>query len=168
MPEGGGYKYFLKNNLNKADLIRRFNEFVKWEVPRLHLDYPLVITLEKEACKMLWTGVHNWFSCNHEEADAYIMYHYTLEYKPTIVVASDTDILILMVHLFASHLPDHDWFLQTKKNQFVNVSKIYITLVMQLQSRCQQFSSSPAVIQWVISNASPRRLYLNRSWSKNS
>ena len=63
-----------------------------------------------------------------------------------MVIASDTDILILMVHLFASRLPDHDWFLQTKKNQFVNVSKIHITLVMQLQSRCQQFSSSPAVI----------------------
>ena len=74
------------------------------------------------------------------------MYHYTLDSKPTMVVASDTDILILMVHFFASRLPDHDLFLQTKKNQFVNVSKIHITLVMQLQSRCQQFSSSPAVI----------------------
>ena len=30
-----------------------------------------------------------------------------------------------MVHVFASHLPDRDWFLQTKKDQFVNVSKIY-------------------------------------------
>ena len=53
------------------------------------------------------------------------MYHCTLEGKQTVVNASDTDILILMVHVFASHLPDHGWFLQTKKNQFVNVSKIH-------------------------------------------
>ena len=53
------------------------------------------------------------------------MCHCTLEDKPTAVIASDTGILLLMVHVFASHLPDHDWFLQTKKNQFVNVSKIH-------------------------------------------
>ena len=53
------------------------------------------------------------------------MYHCTLEDKPTVVIASDTDILILTLHVFASRLPDHDWFLQTKKNQFMNVSNIH-------------------------------------------
>ena len=42
-----------------------------------------------------------------------------------MAIASDTDILILTVHVFASRLPDHDWFLKTKKNQFVNVFKIH-------------------------------------------
>ena len=41
------------------------------------------------------------------------------------VIASDTDILILVVHVFASRLPKHDWFLKTKKNQFVYVSKFH-------------------------------------------
>ena len=91
MPEGGDYKDFLKNNLNKADLIRRFNEFVKREVPRLHLDYPLVITLEKEAWEISLTGVQNLYPCNHEEVDTRIMYHCTLEDKPTVVVASDSN-----------------------------------------------------------------------------
>ena len=53
MPQGDNYKDFLKNNSNKADLIRRFNKFVKRDVPHLHLDYPLVITLEKEAWEIL-------------------------------------------------------------------------------------------------------------------
>ena len=114
---------FFREQLNKADLIRRFNEFVKREVPRLHLDYVLVITLEKEVYKISLTGVQNLSPCNHEEADTRIMYHCTLEDKPAVVIASDTDILVLMVHVFASRLPDHDWFLQTKKNQLVNVSK---------------------------------------------
>ena len=38
MPEGGDYKYFLKNSLNKADLFRRFSEFMKREVLHLLLD----------------------------------------------------------------------------------------------------------------------------------
>ena len=41
------------------------------------------------------------------------------------VIASDTDILILVVHVFASRLPKHDWFLKTKVNQFVYVSKFH-------------------------------------------
>ena len=98
---------------------------MKQEVPRLHLDYALVITLEKEAYKISLTRVQNLSPCNHEEADTRIMYHCTLEDKPAVVIASDTDILVLMVHVFASRLPDHGWFLQTKKNQLVNVSKIY-------------------------------------------
>ena len=63
--------------------------------------------------------------CNHEEADTRIMYHCTLEDKLTVVIATDTDILILMVYAFASRLPDHDWFLKIKQNKFVNVSKIH-------------------------------------------
>ena len=43
MPQGNDYKDILKNNLKKADLIRRLNEFVKREVPHLHLDYSLMI-----------------------------------------------------------------------------------------------------------------------------
>ena len=42
-PQGGHCRYFLKNNLNKADIIRRLNEFVKRDIPRLHLDYSLAI-----------------------------------------------------------------------------------------------------------------------------
>ena len=54
------------------------------------------------------------------------MYHCNLEDKPTAVGdCIDTDILTLFVHIFGSRLPGLDWFLQTKKNQFVNVSKIH-------------------------------------------
>ena len=41
------------------------------------------------------------------------MYHFTLEDKLAVVIASDTDILILMVHVLASRIPDHDWFLRS-------------------------------------------------------
>ena len=44
------------------------------------------------------------------------MYHCTLEDKPTVVIASDTDTMILMAHVFASRLLDHDWFYKSRKN----------------------------------------------------
>ena len=84
-----------------------------------------MITLENKAWGILLTLVHNLSPRNHEEADIRIMYHCTLEDKPTVVIASDTDILILMVHAFASRLPDHDYFLQTNKDKFVDISKIF-------------------------------------------
>ena len=86
---------------------------MKQEVPRLHLNYSLVIALEKEAWEILVTGVQNLSPYNREEAVTRIMYHYTLEDKPTVVIASEADLLILMIHGFGSRLPDHDWFLQT-------------------------------------------------------
>ena len=84
-----------------------------------------MITLEKEACEISVTGVQNLSPCHHEEVETRIMYHCTLEDKPTVVIASDTDTLILTEHVFASRLLDHVWFLQTKKNQFVNISKMH-------------------------------------------
>ena len=42
-----------------------------------------------------------------------------------MVIASDTNILILMEHVFVSHLTENDWFLQRHKNHCVNVSKIH-------------------------------------------
>ena len=57
MPQGGYYKDFLKSNLKKADLIRQFDKFVQREMPHFHVDYALVITLEKDAREL--TGVQN-------------------------------------------------------------------------------------------------------------
>ena len=97
---------------------------MKQEESLLHLDYPLVKTLEKEAWEISLTGVQYLPPCNYKEADTRIMYHCISEHKPTAVIASYTDIFTLLVDVFTSRLPDHDWFLWTKKNQFVNVSKI--------------------------------------------
>ena len=60
------------------------------------------------------------------------------------MTASDTDILTLMVNVFASRLPDLDWFLKTKKNQFVNVSKIH-DYIGNAVAITLPITSSPAV-----------------------
>ena len=99
--------------------------------------------------EMSFTGVQNLPPCNHNKVDTHIMYHRTLEDKPTAVIASDTGILIIMVNVYASHLTDHDWFSTDQEKPVCECSKIQrfmISLVMQLQSSCDQCSSSPALI----------------------
>ena len=135
-PQGNNFKDFFKNDLNKADLIRRFSGFMQREVPHLHLDFPLMIILEKEALEKSLTGVQNLSPCNRKESDNRNRYHCTWEDKLAVVIASDTDILILMVHVLASRIPDHDWFL-----------RFMIRSIMLVQSRCQQCSSSAALMQ---------------------
>ena len=68
-------------------------------------------TLEKEAWEISLTEVQNLSPCNYKEADSRIMYHCTSEDKATAVIASYTDIFTLLVDVFTSRLPDHDWFL---------------------------------------------------------
>ena len=135
-PQGNNFKDFFKNDLNKADLIRRFSGFMQREVPHLHLDFPLMIILEKEAQEKSLTGVQNLSPCNRKESDNRNMYHCTLEDKLAVVIASDTDILILMVHVLASRIPDHDWFL-----------RFMIRSIMLVQSLCQQCSSTADLMQ---------------------
>ena len=125
MPQGDDYKDFLKNSSNKGDLIRRFGEFVQREVPRLDFHYPMVVTIEKNTWEITSAGVSVLPPCNHEEADTRVIYHCMMEDKPTVVIASDTDILILMVYAFASRLPTNDWYMQINRDQFVNISKIH-------------------------------------------
>ena len=73
------------------------------------------MTLEKETREITPTGIKHLFTCNHEEADTRVIYHCTLDDKPIVVIATDSDILMLMVDAFAYLLPNHDWFLQTHK-----------------------------------------------------
>ena len=89
-------------------------------IPRLRLDCPLVAALGG-AWGILSTGSR--------------IYLHVLTKGRTLALCTtallqrinqqDTDIVILMVRVFPSGLPDHDWFLQTKKNKFVNVSKVH-------------------------------------------
>ena len=153
MPLGGNYKDFLKNNLNKADLIRRLNEFVKREIPRLHLDYSLVITFEKEAWKISLNGVQNVQNID------------VITKKLTHALCTITLWRInqqwrlhrILIYWYLWYMYLHvvfsvmTGFYKPRKSSLWMYLRFMVTLVMQLQSRCQQFSSSPAVIQWVTS-----------------
>ena len=90
------------------------------------------------------------------------MYHCTLEDKPTSVISLDANTFILMVHVFVSRLPDHDWILRTQKNHFLNASKIHdyignaVTITLPAMFILTSFLLHTSSVR-------PRSLYLNRS-----
>ena len=75
----------------------------------------LAVVVDKEAWEILLAGVQNLSPCNHEEEDTCITYHHTLEDKPTVVTALDTDILIPTVHVFVSVFPIMTGFYNQEK-----------------------------------------------------
>ena len=69
MSQGEEYQNLLKNTLNKADLITRFNDYVQRELSFSQMDYPLIITEGKDTWEISNTGIKYLFSCNHEDED---------------------------------------------------------------------------------------------------
>ena len=122
MPQGNEYQDFLRNSLNKAELIKHFNEYMKSEV-RSQLKWPL--TLETETWEISSTGVNHLFDSNHEEVDSRLIHHCILDNRPVVVIATDSDILRCMIYAFSLLLPDNDWFLQASLEKLVNISKIH-------------------------------------------
>ena len=124
MPQGNEYQDFLRNSLNKAELIKHFNEYIMKSEVRSQLKWPLILTLETETWEISSTGVNHLFDSNHEVADSCLIHHCILDNRPVVVIATDSDILICMIYAFSLLLPDHDWFLQTSPEKLVNISKI--------------------------------------------
>ena len=89
------------------------------------------------------------------------MYHYNLGDAPTVVIASNTDILILTVHVFASCLTDHDWFLQTNKNELVNVSKIFDYIGKALVTNTSRKTIFPKFWNIMESSKRPSKYHLS-------
>ena len=80
MPQGDDYEDFLRNSLNKADLISRFNDYIQKDEVRSQMVWPVVATLEKETREITSTDIKHLFTCNHEEADTRVLYHCTFFY----------------------------------------------------------------------------------------
>ena len=125
MPGDKSYQDFLKNRENKADLLHHFTDYIKRDDVRKKLPLTVIFTLRNETWEVSSTVKRFLHSCNHEEADLRIMLHCQMEDAPVIVIAKDTDILVILVYSFALTIPNNNWFLQTDKDQYVNISAIH-------------------------------------------
>ena len=60
---------------------------------------------------------------NHEEADMKMVLHALREMRNVVVVARDTDVLVLMVYAYALKDIKDDWYMKIGEKKFVNVRK---------------------------------------------
>ena len=122
MLKGLQWKEFLYISDNKEELLSTLVNYVTSEDGISSLLYPFIIS-----CKDISIANSNptlLHQCNHEEADTRLVLHTFLAAGDVVVVASDTDILLLMVWVYYTHGLTYKWYFKYKNNKYAEISKI--------------------------------------------
>ena len=61
------------------------------------------------------------FSCNHEEADSRIALHASKSSGDHVIVAKDTDVLILLIYSYSTCAISKEWVLKYDTNSYANI-----------------------------------------------
>ena len=93
---------------------------------------PVIVTEEENTWHIDKGEITNIFKCNHEEADTRVILHASLSSDNIIVIASDTDVLVLMVNAFAKLQPTKDWQMRYESSSYVNIQHIQNKLGMTI------------------------------------
>ena len=113
---------FVHNIANKTNLIPLPARFFRSTEGRRLLDIPLLSTEEEKLWKVTCTESISW---NHEEADTRLVLHACRSEIDVVVVAKDTDVLVLLVHAYAIIRPCTRWYMKIDHEKFVDIGKIY-------------------------------------------
>ena len=123
MLQGSKWHDFLHQNDNKTDLIRLIARFLK-EDGCYTGAIPLVFTVCNEAFQVFNGSVQEMKKCNHEEADTRLILHAVQSTQDVVIVAKDTDVLVLMVWAFAFLDIKRKWVFRKDDGQFADVGEI--------------------------------------------
>ena len=126
MPQGKNYQEFLSNTKNKSQLLKKFTEYLTHENTRKDLMGHITFNIEKDTVLISQSQQQNLFTSNQDEVDTRTALHCSESSEPVLVKAKDTDILILMVYVFALTSPLD---LQIDNGKIVSVKKIYQNFV---------------------------------------
>ena len=100
MPKYRNWATFLSDGDNKTELIQFIAGYCKTGNFRRKLKIPVRITCGEDTWLLDTVGVHQLPSCNHHETATRIIRH-TVQFNDSnsaVVVASDTDILVLLIY----------------------------------------------------------------------
>ena len=122
MPHGLRWKELLHNN--KTDLIELLTRYMQPYECRSKLPYEFIITAKEKTFKVSNSDVEFLFNCNHEEADTRLVLHAVLSEQDCVIVASDTDVLILLVWAYNHFGMKKNCFLQYETNCYARISTI--------------------------------------------
>ena len=93
---------------------------------------PVIVTEEENTWHIDKGEITNIFKCNHEEADTRVILHASLSSDNIIVVASDTDVLVLMINAFAKLQPTKDWQMLYESSSYTSIRHIQNKLGMTI------------------------------------
>ena len=124
MPHGEKWLGFLSNTDNKNDLISLFIKCLKTPEGRNRLILPITVTETSHTRSINREGCEYLFDCNHEEVDTRIVLHASFAEENVVVVAKDTDVLVLLVNEYSKLLPTREWVMKYDTNKYARIRKI--------------------------------------------
>ena len=63
--------------------------------------FPVTVTAKSKTYRVTATAIEELFDCNHEEVDSRLVSHAIIEDSGVVVVAEDTNVLVLMLMVLA-------------------------------------------------------------------
>eukprot|EP00795_Rhopilema_esculentum_P011083 gene11083-biopygen13452 len=87
---------------------------------------PLVFTEQEQQWEITRDGASESYECNHEEADSRLVLQACEKDTVVVVVAKDTDVLVIIVHAYAIVKPCSKWFMKIDHEKYVDVEKVYV------------------------------------------
>eukprot|EP00794_Sanderia_malayensis_P001365 gene1365-biopygen1116 len=117
-------KAFFHKGENKENLIPAIADYVQSKEGRSKLRCPVVITSKELTYQITNRSSEVLFHCNHKEADSRLILHAILANQDVVVVAKDTDVLVLLVWAYEKCAVTHQWFMKYERDSFADVGKI--------------------------------------------
>lgn len=124
MPKGKDWNTFLQSGDNKTELIKFLANHYHSDSFRSKLDIPLVFTESNNTWMITSEEVLLLEQCNHHEADTRVVRHASLSDRPVVVVATDTDIFVLLVYAFSKVAPAEKWYMKIDKDSYVDIGDV--------------------------------------------
>ena len=114
---------FLRNAKNKEELININVKFIKSNKLRQLINSPFIVTAENKIYRFE-EGQEKINECNHEEADTRIILLASQGTNDVVVVAKNTDVLVLLVWAYGHHNIKCNWFIKYDAEKYANICKI--------------------------------------------
>ena len=116
MPKGKDWNTFLQSGENKKELINFLANHYMSDSFRSKLDVSLVFTESNNTWIITAEDVLLIEKCNHHEADTRVVRHASLSERHVVIVATDTDIFVLLVYAFSKVIPTEKWYMKIDKD----------------------------------------------------
>lgn len=124
MPKSKDWNTFLQSGENKTELIKFLANHYRSDSFRSKLDIPLIFTESNNTWMITSKNVFLIERCNHHEADTRVVRHASLSDKPVVVVATDTDIFVLLVYAFNQVASTEKWYMQIDRERYVDIGAV--------------------------------------------
>ena len=123
MLTGMRWKEFLHNSKNKVTL-SIISRYFQSEEMRSNLPFPMIVNDKYDTVLITSESIAYMFECNHEEADYRLVLHALVCGQDAVVVAKDTDVLVLLIWAYVHFNVKYQWYLMYEKGVYADISAI--------------------------------------------